>query len=391
MLPRSKYLLTTAPDTSLWIQVYYNDQHLTREEVATISGASDVYHNWWRRVSPDNGRTWSEPVTITDILPGVPLEQTLPGGGIVMYPQIVAADSRSGRCYRFYMQRLFPGRKPFEFKTFKSSEVVDHVFVTEQDGPPRMLRYEEGAECDWAQPFDDGYCRSNRAYFGVNAEIEKDGTVLFPVTANVWRGDVLHDGVCLMRRDPSDGQWHSSNVTLINPAWSSRGLMEPSVVRLRNGAILIICRGDNTPSTSGRKWFVYSTDNGRTLSEVRELRYDDDTQFFSPSSIHRLIRSTRNGVLYWIANIVPTLPKGNSPRYPLVIARMDEERMAVVKSSLETVDDKSPQDPDIIQFSNFCVLEDRETKDMEIFMTRWGENPGHKWHADCYRYIYSPG
>ena len=63
------------------------------------------------------------------------------------------------------------------------------------------------------------------------------------------------------------------------------------------------------------------------------------------------------------------------------------------KDTLIIIDDydrdhDSPQ----IQFSNFKVLEDRETGTIELYMTRYGESREHWLKANSYKYmIYLKG
>jgi hypothetical protein len=151
--------------------------------------------------------------------------------------------------------------------------------------------------------------------------------------------------------------------------------------------VLVIWRGSNTPSTPGCKFYSVSTDGGMTLSPVRELKYDDGSSFYSPASYHRMIRHSVTGKLYWLGNISAVPPNGNSPRYPLVIAEMEETIPALKKNTITVIDDKQPGQTDAIQFSNFSLLEDRETHALELYMTLYGEFPSSTWDADNYKYI----
>ncbi len=171
---------------------------------------------------------------------------------------------------------------------------------------------------------------------------------------------------------------------------SSRGLLEPDAAVLGDGRILVIARGSNTETTAGRKWVTLSTDSGQTLEPVRELTFDDGTSFYSPSSIHRLLRSSRNGRLYWLANICDEPPDGNGPRHPLWLAEIDEERAAVRRDSLVLVDHREPGDGEGVQLSNFTFLEDQETGRFEIYLTRIGEDTEHFWKGAVYRYLFEP-
>ena len=60
MLHRERYLPPAGEDRAQWMSVCYIDAGLTRLERFQTSGASDEYHGFEQRTSPDNGRTWTE-------------------------------------------------------------------------------------------------------------------------------------------------------------------------------------------------------------------------------------------------------------------------------------------------------------------------------------------
>jgi hypothetical protein len=187
-------------------------------------------------------------------------------------------------------------------------------------------------------------------------------------------------------REAGDYRWKAGQRVSISPDLSSRGLMEPEVAELKSGRILVVWRGSDTPKTPGRKWFSMSSDAGLTLSPVKEWTCDDGSRFYSPSSYHRMIRHSVTGKLYWIGNICPQPPRGNRPRYPLVIAEVDEDTPALKKSTLTVIDDRQPDQGKDIQYSNFSLLEDRETHDLKFYLTTYGQDPTNVFTADCYRY-----
>ena len=154
-----------------------------------------------------------------------------------------------------------------------------------------------------------------------------------------------------MRREPQSSEWQASNIEFLGRERSSRGVLEPEVAVLRDGRLLAVARASNTDTTPGAQVVSASSDDGGPplLSPLDELRYDDGSRFYSPSSIHRFVRSERNGKLYWLANITPEPPDGNSPRYPLYIAEIDEDRVAVRRESLLLVDDRGPNEPEALQ------------------------------------------
>lgn len=383
LVHRELYYPSPGPGVAQWLRPAYADTGLARAEILTTSSSSDAYVGWEIRHSPDNGRTWSAPQPIEGVV------QDTPAGGIVTYPAAAHFDPASGRGHRFFMVRQWPGLPCYSYNWGGGEHAhpcVDHVFVSEDDGPPMLLRYEDGADYDPENPFDPAYLQANRGYYGSAPTFGDDGTVYFPISG----AGESQDGVVLFRRDPADGQWHPSNCRSISPELSSRGLLEPEAALLEDGRILIICRGSDTPTTPGRKWRIISEDGGRTLGPVEELRYDDGSRFYSPSSIHHFVRSRRNGLLYWLANIVPEPPHGNSPRYPLYITELDEQRAAVRKPSLIMLDTRWPGEPEKLQLSNFGVLQDRETDNVEIYITLFGLDAEDRWHAGVHRYVFSP-
>jgi len=164
--------------------------------------------------------------------------------------------------------------------------------------------------------------------------------------------------------------------------------MEPEVAELGDGRLLVVWRTsthgwDGSVATlPGRKYFSLSTDGGRTLSPPAEWKYADGTSFYSPSSYHRMLRHS-NGRLYWFGNICLTPPVGNSPRYPLVIAEIDEQQAAVKRETVTAIDDRKPGQPEAMELSNFSVLENRETHEIEMYLAGYGQNPE---GADCLKY-----
>ena len=93
--------------------------------------------------------------------------------------------------------------------------------------------------------------------------------------------------------------------------------------------------------------------------------------------------------LYWLGNICDKPPRGDHPRYPLVIAEVDETLPALKIDTVTAIDDRQPGQSEQITFSNFCLLEDRETHQIEVYLPVYGENPKKPLDADNYRYRLS--
>jgi hypothetical protein len=52
------------------------------------------------------------------------------------------------------------------------------------------------------------------------------------------------------------------------------------------------------------------------------------------------------------------------------------------------IDELNPElDSEKLQLSNFCLLDDRETKNIELYMTKLGANREDFYRSDVYRYI----
>jgi len=385
MLARQLHLPAAGEDLARWCSVGYVDGKLTRREILRTSGASDAYHDWQERTSPDNGKTWSAPRSLDEVV------CQRPDGGIVTFPCGGHFDARLGILYEKRMRRLWPGAEVYTFHWGTHDHPFnDHTFIVEDGEREVLLQYEDGPDYDPENPFAPEFCRTNRAYHGVGLAVAGDGTAYYPLVCQPEGRTHTSGGVVLMRRDPATGAWSPSTRQYISPELSSRGLLEPDVAVLENGHLLVVMRGSNTETTPGRKWMTVSTDGGKTLSPVEEFRYDDGSSFYSPSSIHTFVRSGKNGRLYWLANIVDQPPKGNGPRYPLYIAEIAEDEVAVRRDSLALVDRREESDPEELQLSNFSVIEDRESLDIEIYLTRIGEVPDHFWQGAVYKYVFSP-
>ena len=390
MLPRELYIPAPGPNISQRCAVSYTDGELTRVEVwsTETEGGSDAPREHKRRVSHDNGRTWSP---FEDIESAV--NQDLPGGGIATSCGGGQYDTRLGILYQLGLRRLWPGMPLYTYAWGNHEHKFnDHVFVRENGGPEKLLRYEDGPEFDPDNPFDPAYCENNRAYPGAKIEFTEDGTAYYPFITYMHGADYSFNrgGVRVMRRDPDSGEWNAGEAQYISLDLSSRGLLEPDVAVLRDGSLLIVCRGSDSPTTPGRKWMCTSEDRGRTLSPAVDFRYDDGSQFYSPSSFHQMFRSTKNGLLYWLANICEEPPHDNGPRHPLYIAEIDEEKRAVKKDSLVLVDKRREGEPNAVQLSNWSLIEDRETLDIEFYLSRIGQNAERFWESGVYKYTFVP-
>jgi hypothetical protein len=175
------------------------------------------------------------------------------------------------------------------------------------------------------------------------------------------------------------------------PETSSRGLNENALTQLRDGRIAAVCRGDNSafPEKRGYKWLSFSADDGESWSSPAPLPATGGEPIESGSNGSALFRSSRNGRLYWMGNLAlrGDRANGNWPRSPLVIVEVQEEPFALKHETIFAVDERTFNDSPRVQMSNFRFYQDRQTGDVVIFLTRYGEKSEKEWMmADYYRY-----
>jgi hypothetical protein len=252
---------------------------------------------------------------------------------------------------------------------------------------PKQLKYEPGPDFDPANPLNPEWVAKNNCQRPKNVTLTSAGTVVMTASyaddpANPTQSKPRLAALNFVGKwNPAtrDYDWTTGQRVVVSRRLTSRGLLEPVSAELKPGGtscrpprILVIWRGSNTKTTPGRKWCSVSDDGGLTLEPVRELKYDDGTSFYSPSTMSELIRAESNGKLYWIGNISPKPPKGNSPRHPLVIAEVDEDLAALKKNTVTVIADREPGQLKTVQYSNFSVLENMATGEIEIYVSDIG-------------------
>jgi len=185
--------------------------------------------------------------------------------------------------------------------------------------------------------------------------------------------------------------WRLGQPLNIAPEISSRGLDENALTELPDGRIAAVCRGDNSafPEKPGYKWLSFSRDQGETWSAPVPCPATGGEPIESGANGSALFRSIKNGKLYWMGNLALRGERahGNRPRSPLIIAEVQEEPFALKRETLFAVDERTSNDSPGVQLSNFRFYQDRETGEVVIFLTRYGEHSEKEWMlADYYRY-----
>jgi hypothetical protein len=360
---------------------------------ATIS-RSDTCDTGGQRFSSDNGRTWGAPTPIV-------LGETRTAGTFRRHLRAMAVEPGSGAFLTFRTEGVLPSDHPLEglkqwaiFYTVSldggRTDVVDEQIVCA--GP--------GYDAEHPLP---GIRRGKSSYMLGDLTCMPltlpDGTVLLPCQVtptnaddeyvNPGAGFTFHDALVLRGRWGADHrlQWEASARVKGDPARTTRGLFEPTLGLLADGSVLMVMRGSNDgkPNLPGYRWQARSTDGGRTWSAPAPWTFHDGTAFSSPSACSLLLRHS-SGTLFWIGNIAPANPKGNGPRYPLVIGVVDAKTGLLVRDSVTVIDTRGPDDAATLTLSNFGAREDRRTGEILIHLSRLGADAKDFWHADALVY-----
>ena len=203
--------------------------------------------------------------------------------------------------------------------------------------------------------------------------LDKDGKYYNPVGAYTFSdGGVM---IARWNEDGSDVTWDLGQTVRLEADQSTRGVGEPALIELnKRGKFLMVIRASNHKREStvpGYKYLCISNDYCRTWLKPRPMTYSDGQNFFSAAACSELIRSVKNGKLYWIGNIAPGPAKGNIPRYPLVIGEIDEGNSGLIRQSVVTLDDRNPKiDSPAVQFSNFTTIQNPKTGQIVVKLAR---------------------
>ncbi len=394
LVKKELYLKHPAPRIAPWVSLEYVGPKHELREVNGIERTSDVGEQIKARWSPDNGRSWS------GFVPVQPSNKvSYRGVAISEVEGATVFDPASMLLVQLWLRQIEVKGVYHNFTYVRTSRDQGRTW-----GEPRQLCYEACNAFDADEPLKAGFLNRNEGYPGNNILVRSDGSLVICLAHANAPGDPDNDSrpwrmgsVCFLGRwnaGANEYRWTTGGRVEIAPEVSARGLMEPELAELRDGRLLVVWRGstrgwDGTAArTPGRKFYSLSTDGGRTFGAPAEWKYDDGSSFYSPSSFHRMIRHRVTGKLYWLGNISATPPSGNSPRYPLVIAEVDEEKAALRRSTITAIDDRQLGQGDI-QFSNFCLIEDRVTHDLILHVTTFGQEPDPKDWATAENFRYT--
>jgi hypothetical protein len=348
--------------------------------------ASDTYDDFGDSFSDDNGATWSEPALKLQ-------SRETPEGRVRYAENSCFFDADAGKLLTFCSRALYPkGHIDVDERFELTGDVLDPV--------TGQWRGEEVIDMALPGGLAISFC------FPIKT---KSGKLLAPAMTLVLGEDgkpihypgcwaPVHASFTLIGEYQNRGQgtaptiaWTAGQPVQVDIEKSSRGYCENTLAELSDGRLAMIMRGDNSmyPERLGHKWHCFSEDEGLTWSAPQPLGCTDGGPIESGSNGSALFRSLTDGKLYWIGNVAldGERAKANWPRGPLVIAQVQEDPFALRRETITIIDRRQEGEPPLTQMSNFRYYQDRETGDVVIFLSRFGEkNPDNFKAADYYRY-----
>ena len=334
--------------------------------------------------SKDNGRTWSPFTPTPDPQKGLPANyrRTLSTGWVdpvngLLLQTMLALDVETD-------PKVSEPRIALSYYYMRYRVSADRGATYLFDEP--MTQNGHGVE----NPFPRVWTSKN-GYFlgdvGSRPIRTRAGDVLIPAQAcvlgpdgklaNPGGGWTYTDAMIIIGKWRQDKRidWHATSFIEGDPAKSTRGMIEPSLAQLPDGRVICVMRGSNggekDPDNKipSYRWYSVSADGGLRWSKPEPMKYDTGEMPFSPSSMSQLL-SHSNGRTYWIGNISETICKGNLPRYPLYIAELNPNSLALVRSTLTLIDTIQPDDTEGLHLSHVLAYEDRETHEIVLPMYR---------------------
>ncbi len=358
---------------------FHNAIYVENEGTRLLSG---------NRFSEDNGRTW--------------------------IPYTYKPDFYAGLPYGYRRDRITSVRDPFTGRIITVVNALDTPGLDPKINEPQLalstyyLRYtvSNDAGKTWLfddpivqagdytaqNPFEGVFIGKNSIYLGDLGDIPivtKQGKVLVPAHTTLAGpgGELLNPGgghtytdVMVLIGTWTGGNklsWKASQRVEGDPKKSTRGMIEPTLLELQDGRILMVMRGSNGGKLDpdnllpSHKWYAISKDGGETWSKPEPWSFEDGETFFSPSSMSALFKHS-SGRCFWVGNMTKVNCQNNLPRWPLVIAEVNTDNLKLIRSSLLTVDTQREEDltKGRLDISHLTLIEDLETKEIVLTYPR---------------------
>lgn len=353
---------------------YSFDLDLTGRRMLSIEqrwSRSDTIDVAYRRISEDFGATWSPPEEYRT-------GERRADGMLRRHPRGPWVHPKTGETLECWLEAVLPNDDPLE--GLSRWQIMYRWRGKVAAIPREVLR-------NTPAMLGDMTCRPI---------LRGDGAILLPVSLSPLRdgkiynpggGYTWHDAAVLVGRISAVGiDWTMTEVIEGDPSRSTRGWPEPAIATLSGGRILMVMRGSNDRSLDlpGVKWYAISNDGARTWSRPMPWSDTSGRVFYSPSSCSQLLAHS-SGRLFWLGNRTNANPKGNLPRYPMVLTEVDLRTGLVVAGSERVIDDLAPGEDPLLTLSNFYAREDRRAREICLHMTRlFARNDG--WEGDAMLY-----
>lgn len=403
VLSRESFIPSPEPGVGVLGGSFYTTADADRlMSIHSYMSRSDTADVAFTRLSEDGGKTWSDERVW-------PTRFEAPNGTGRRHPRGGYVDPPTGRYITVWTEGVLPSDDPIE----GMKQWALYYSVSEDGGKTQPVNEQiihEGPTYDAVHHLPGVTVGKNCVMMGDLGEVpltRSDGVILIPVQSTPTGPDgeyyspgggyTYTDCLLLMGRWQPDGRlaWTASDRIVGDPARTTRGLIEPTIAELNDGTILMVMRGSNDRNNDlpGYKWMACSRDGGQTWTTPEPWTYTDGTSFFSPSATSQLIPHSR-GNLYWVGNISDRNPKGNSPRYPIVLGEVDRDTGLLDRNSIIIIDDRESGEHERLTLSNFYVREDRITGDLLLHLPRFfatgdPQKSQKAWTADLMQYRIS--
>ncbi len=365
-ITRTLHRAAPGPGVAVWSFAYYTQaKGLHLRSIEQRISRSDTIDVAYARESADNGRTWSEPVKL------ITGEKRSAG---MWRKHLRAGIVHDGGLIEFWNEGVLASDDPLE-------GLRQWAIHYRAQGKNRQL-IADGFTA--ANPLPGVYQGKNCAMVGDQAcaPVADGKRILVPIELTLFDeagklynpggGYTYHDAAVLIgERKSGQYRWHMTKPLKGDPAKSTRGLVEPTIVKLQGRRWLMVLRGSNDrkPELPSHRWYSISEDDGESWRPATTWTFTDGEKFFSPSACSQLLQHS-SGKIFWLGNITAENPRGNRPRYPFWIGEVDRATGLLRKDSLGKIDDRQPGEDELLMLSNFLAREDRETKEIVLHLSR---------------------
>ena len=402
---------------------YLSHNGLLRREFREFQSESDTSDYTEYRDSNDNGKTWGEWIRTAPKTKEQVGEDDIAQGS---YPRCNNVYNPIHKHYITVMyDMIYIGGYAAATDCFWNHggfREMPHTYIdiTDENGnriSHQLMKYEEGDGFVKEKYHETNYLSTNVG-IGSDLYIMKNGDILISFCApvdvcckragidveKVFPHTYLQTNAFMAARGVWNDEKKEYDLTFSEPLVldsriSSRGINEPIMAELDSGKILLVFRMSNvsypqwksriSPYAPSYKMYSISDDGGKTFSPPMPWHFDSREVIYSSATYSLFVRSTKNGRLYWFGNITdPVITSGNSPRYPLNMVEVDEEWGCAKKDSLTVIETKRDNETEGIQLSNFGIIEDRESGNFELYLTKYAQFPD-RHIRDCEVWKYT--